>query len=576
MRPTDAAALARAGAVVFDLSNSHGLFRIEGPDAVFFAQSIMSNDISGQATGHLRHNALLNKQSGVVADFHLLRDDDALLLIGQGELMPRIAETLEYYHFGEDVTLTDATAETALLAVQGPAAPETLHRLSHDSFFQGEFVAMRSSSCEIEKDPVRVLSLSLTGDEGYVLIATPEKHARVMGRLTDPSQAGALPLCDQDALEVLRIEAGIPKHGRDMDESTRILDTGLDESILSFTKGCFPGQEVVARIRSRGEVSRKLVGLVFEGSPKLASGSDILNEDKQVGTLRSVTFSPHLEGVVAMAYLLKRISSKPGQSFEFTIDGQPYTARVVDLPFYASERIQASAARVCETAIMAYHSDDYTTAQERFEHALQILPAYTDALEGLGLTLERMGNADEAIRINTRYAHLHPAAVMPHTNLSRLYMFKGLKTEAEEEMAKATMLKFRETSGGAVDVAALAAEQTQQREAERERKLGIFNQVLEIDPEDEVANFGMGSILLDLEDYKVAIGHLRTVVANNTEYSAAYDLLGRALIAAGQKEEAGSVLIKGIEVASARGDLMPLKSMQQSKVALEKSGADAD
>jgi len=152
---------------------------------------------------------------------------------------------------------------------------------------------------------------------------------------------------------------------------------------------------------------------------------------------------------------------------------------------------------------------------------------------------------------------------MPHTNLSRLYMFKGLKGQAEDELAKATMIKFR-TGGKTVSDTEFEQTRREQLAAEQTRKVAIFEQVLEIDAEDEVANFGMGSACIDKGDFATAIAHLEIVVRNNDTYSAAYELLARALHGAGRTDDTRAVLEKGIAVAESNGDLMPLKAMQDA------------
>ena len=563
MSSTDAATLVRAGAGFFDLSESHAVIIVSGPDAVTFLQPITSNDIRGQPVGHLRHNALLNKQSGVLAEFHLLRGDERQLLITERAQVSRILETLEHYHFAEDVEMRDATSEVVLVAVQGPHSASLLTTLLRNPFFEGDFVAQRSTRCAWLDSDMDVIAWSLTGDEGYVLILQRCVHAAALSALSAKVAAQ-----DERTLNTLRVEAGILKYGVDIDESTRILDTGLGARAVSFDKGCFPGQEIVARIKSRGEVSRKLMGLVFEDDPQADLGANIRFQDKQVGTLRSGVFSPYLERFIFFAYLTKQMAGRGGKPVELQIGGGVHPARIAELPFYRSPTIGAAAARVCHDALKAYHRDDFDAARNLFEHSLEIVTDHADALEGLGMTLERMGDLDAAIRVNAHFADLYPMAMMAHTNLSRLYMFKGLKDEAEAEQAKATMIKFRQTSGQSVSTEELEAERRTELEAERVRKSSIFNQVLEIDPEDEVANFGLGSIALESDDPQHAVRHLEIVVRNNEHYSVAYELLGRALVALQRDDDAESVLRKGISVASENGDLMPLQSMERQLLGL--------
>lgn len=563
---TDEARQARDGAALFDLADTHGIIRVSGPDAVSFLQPITSNDLIGLAVGQGQHNALLNKQSGILAEFRIFRFDDGFCIIAERFQLPVILETLDYYHFAEDVVINDAGKDRCLLALQGRQAPAVMQTLTGAEVFAGDYIANRSHSCEINGTSAMALTWSLTGDEGYVLIIDPPAHGPLLEALSAVQEPCAVFAPSAATRETLRIEAGIPLYGPDIDSETRVLDTGLGETIVNFDKGCFPGQEIVARIKSRGEVSRKLLGLIFDPAATIAPGDTVTERDKQVGTLKSVTQSPQFDAPIALAYLVKRI--RAGHEYDFEVNDVAARARVVDLPFYTSSSIAAAAGRRCDAGVAAFHDSDFDTARACFEQALEILPGYADALEGLGLAYERMQNLDEAIRVNARYADLHPDEVMPHTNLSRLYMFKGLKEQAEDELARATMIKFR-AGGKSVSDAEFEQTRKEQLAAEQERKVGIFEQVLELDAEDEVANFGMGSVRLDEGAFAAAVQHLEIVVGNNDRYSAAYELLARALRGAGKTEAADAVLEKGIAVAESNGDLMPLKAMQEAREAME-------
>jgi aminomethyltransferase len=557
----DEARLARDGAALFELSETHGVIKVAGPDASTFLQPITSNDLLRLGVGQGQHNALLNKQSGILAEFRIFRMEEGFQLIAERFQLPVILETLEYYHFAEDVVISDESKAHCLLALQGRRAPGAMQTLTGDTAFAGDYVANRSRSCKINGAPVSALAWSLTGDEGWVLVFDPPTHGQILEALSALKDAYGVIATTAPTREALRIEAGLPLYGPDIDSETRVLDTGLGESIVSFDKGCFPGQEIVARIKSRGEVSRKLMGLIFEKNVAIAPGDTVTERDKQVGTLRSVTESPQFDAPIALAYLAKRI--RAGREYAFAINGAAAPARVVELPFYTSASIEAAAGRQCDAGVAAFHAGDFEAARQGFEQALDILPGYADALEGLGLSYERMQNLDEAIRVNARYADLHPDEIMPHTNLSRLYMFKGLKEQAEDELAKATMIKFR-TGGTTVSDAEFEQTRKEQLAAEQTRKVAIFEQVLEIDTEDEVANFGMGSARIDEGDFATAIAHLEIVVRNNDTYSAAYELLARALRGAGRTDDTRAALEKGIAVAESNGDLMPLKAMQDA------------
>jgi folate-binding protein YgfZ len=134
--------------------------------------------------------------------------------------------------------------------------------------------------------------------------------------------------------EVLRVEAGIPAFPADMDGETIPLEAGLETTAVSFTKGCFPGQEVLVRIRDRGHgrVARRLVGLALEGEDVPIAGALVKADGQDVGDTRSAVFSPALGRPVAMAYV-RRDRAEPGQSLTVEVAGTQVAATVTALPF---------------------------------------------------------------------------------------------------------------------------------------------------------------------------------------------------------------------------------------------------
>jgi folate-binding protein YgfZ len=143
--------------------------------------------------------------------------------------------------------------------------------------------------------------------------------------------AGALPV-GYDALEILRIEAGVPRYGVDMDESNVVTETALDDAV-SYTKGCYVGQEIIARIKYRGHVAKKLSGVIFDQAVKAETGAVIKSkDDKEVGRVTSVTYSPHLGRTIALAYL-KYDYLAAGTNVKIVSGEEELTAQVTALPF---------------------------------------------------------------------------------------------------------------------------------------------------------------------------------------------------------------------------------------------------
>jgi folate-binding protein YgfZ len=145
------------------------------------------------------------------------------------------------------------------------------------------------------------------------------------------TKAGAHPV-GPDALETLRIEAGIPRYGIDMDETNVVTETNLDDAV-SFTKGCYIGQEIIARIKYRGHVAKKLTGLIFENEVALESSTKILSPDnKEIGHVTSLTFSPRLKQTIALGYV-KYDYLGPGTKVKTVSSEEEFQGTVAELPF---------------------------------------------------------------------------------------------------------------------------------------------------------------------------------------------------------------------------------------------------
>jgi tetratricopeptide (TPR) repeat protein len=207
-------------------------------------------------------------------------------------------------------------------------------------------------------------------------------------------------------------------------------------------------------------------------------------------------------------------------------------------------------------------------AEENLDRPIALLresialdPKYAPGYEALGVMLSKQNKLDEAIALMKRLAEIDPQEIMAHTNLSIYYMQQGRIEDAEMEKAEATAIQFEKLVEE--NQAKKAREkQASKNKEEQERQVEMFHKVLEIDSIDQVANFGLGSIYLDTGKYEEALGPLNTVVEHYRDHSAAYLALGKTLEKLSRKEEAAEVYKDGIEAASKKGDLMPLRDMQ--------------
>ncbi|MCH2186158.1 hypothetical protein MK280_09825, partial [Myxococcota bacterium] len=391
-------------------------------------------------------------------------------------------------------------------------------------------------------------------------------------------------------VETLRIEAGLVRIGPDTSGRKRILpETGLEQQTVSYTKGCYVGQEVIARVRTYGKLPFALRGLVLgrpadrpfdsEAVELLDSIPDpgqpvCLEDGRAIGQFASRTFSPVVNAVVVYAYLDKNHRT-PGAKLSFNLENRIVEAEVVLLPFYdvpgAAERV----AFLYDKAVRAFAEGQEEKALVGLEEALRIDPTFSDGYEAIGVMLGRSERFHEAIDIFKRLEEIAPAEPMVNTNLSLYFMKIGDKETAEAESAKAMQKSMAQRSGTTVDTDRLDEVLAEQKQADARRKKEMFAQVLEIDSEDGVALFGLGSALLVLENWSEAadaLGRAQVVDPNN---SAIYLTRGKALERLDRAEEAEQVYRVGMEVASRKGDLMPLKEMEHRVLLLSGHGGDS-
>jgi folate-binding protein YgfZ len=263
--------------------------RATGGDRVEFLQGMLTNDVVGLRTGEGCAALLLTIQGRVVADLRVAACDDALLLDVDRRACDALLEALGRLIIADDVGLIP-DAETTLVGVSGPATGTVVPALAA----LGPFAHTMTSIGDVAG---RVVHASAIGEAGAVLHVRTSDGPRVWDALV---AAGAIP-CGTAALEARRVECGVPRVGLDMGEKTLALEVPV-EAAISVTKGCYLGQEVMARATARGHVNRRLCGLVFAGAAPLA-GAVLVHDGYEVGQVTSVAFSPALGCAVGLGFV---------------------------------------------------------------------------------------------------------------------------------------------------------------------------------------------------------------------------------------------------------------------------------
>ena len=536
------------------------LVSVSGPDVFTYLQTQTTNDITLLTPGQGQSSAIVDRKARLIATFSLHRTgEDSSVLLVESVQKEKLLNHLGAFLFREDVQLE--TLNPALLALQGPASAHILER----AFPTLETLPEKPNdvcSFNVDGQPVLAINKSLTGEEGFLLALPVQWKEETVQRLLETDKEYAPIQVGPHTREVLRIEAGIPLYGKDMDEKNILPETGLEHNSVSYNKGCYIGQEVIARIKTYGAPNFALMGLILEGSVLPVPGCEIRQDSKKIGTIKSSTFSHSLQKNIALAYIQKDHRS-PDIDLEVTLDGTPFKVRTCLLPFYQPQARKDRSQNLLTRALKYFkEQEDLEQPIALLRKAIDLDPKNAPAYEALGVFLSKQNKLGEAITLMKRLVEIDPAEIMAHTNLSIYYMKQGRIEEAEQEKAEATALQFERAVSEKI-VKKENLEEAKNTQAEREQKISMFKQVLEIDSADQVANFGLGSVYFDLERYEEALPPLQTVVKHYEDYSAAYVLLAKTLEKLSRPEEAIEVYRTGIAAASKKGDLMPLKEMQQ-------------
>jgi aminomethyltransferase len=319
----------RQGVGLGDLSH-RGLVRITGSERQRFLHAMVSNDTASLQAGQGCYATFLTHKGKMVADFAVYAEVDAYLLDLEPHIVGQFIEAIERFVISEDVTFHDDSADWGFLSLQGPRATELLGlALGRD---MPDMAPYAHIPCQLAGHPVRLIQRSHTGERGYQLLVALESLPDVWQALWqhhDTCNACAVGL---DTFEVLRIEAGQPLYGCDMTDDTIPLEANLDEAISS-TKGCYIGQEVIARLEARGHVNRKLVGLLLSGQALPEPGATIVSSGRQVGWITSTIYSPTRQQNVALGYVRREVWM-PGTHLEVQSNDTTIRATVTELPFY--------------------------------------------------------------------------------------------------------------------------------------------------------------------------------------------------------------------------------------------------
>jgi len=294
---TDYEAVRNSGAGLIDLSAARGRIRVSGSEATMFLNGLVTNDMKSLAANRWMPAVFPTVQGRLIGAVRVIRGSDSSFLIDTETVShDAVLKTISRFTMAGDFKVMDVSAETALLTVQGQLAGEVIEKVFETGV--SELPANGVSESQWQGHQVTIVNATHTGEKGFDIVIDSSAKAEILKAI---ETEGAQPVSD-DTFEILRVEAGIARFGRDMDDTSVVPETNLDDAI-SFTKGCYVGQEIIVRIKHRGHPAKKLTGLRFETDTQVESGAVVKStENQEIGRVTSAVISPRL-GSIGLGYV---------------------------------------------------------------------------------------------------------------------------------------------------------------------------------------------------------------------------------------------------------------------------------
>lgn len=302
--------------------SSRGLIEVTGAEAVMFLNGLITNDVKTLEDNSYMLAAFPNVQGRLLAFARVMRLGGKFLFDTESVSFETVLNNLSRFTLAGDFRVTDLSNEIKILSIQGAKAIEIIRNLFGDEAANVKDNHIASTGNGF------IIRATHTAEEGFDVFVDAKSFDEVKTSLLNEGAK----LIGEETFEVLRIEAGVPRYGVDMNETTVVLETGLDAAV-SFTKGCYVGQEIIARIHFRGHVAKKLTGISFEENVSVNPEDKIKTPSsaKEIGRITSVTFSPKLQKTIALGYV-RYEHLADGTEVLIVSDEKEFKAKVVDLP----------------------------------------------------------------------------------------------------------------------------------------------------------------------------------------------------------------------------------------------------
>ena len=521
-----------------DLSPYLTFLKVEGEGVFRFLNNLTTNDVLGLANYQGQVNLLVDRQAKIKFIFWNYKVDDGLLVLieknSSGDLMRFLKENV----FLEKITISPLS-DFIPLALFNPADLKKLI----DNYEESELESIKTDQL-LKKKAAFVIKTNFTFYNDFIVLIKKDNFSAIN------------PVKETDFFDSLVFEKSKWLRLEDMDNHPSILETHFYEQAVSFEKGCYPGQEVITKFRSKKrKLFKKIVmlSLTRESLSPLPQKKAIQYDEKKILAIFKVKNSPTFKKTFMLASINRHYLN---DSNEVSLKGDKQKIEVLSLPIKKTSEFEEH----YDLGLKHFHENRITEAKTNFEKAIFLKKDYEMALEGLALCEEKLKNFPRAIEINKNIAQKNPSAIMPHTNLSRLYMLSGLINEAEEENKKATVLMFKQSS--LKKTTDDLEKEKSKVSAKTNRQIAFYKKILLEEPNDDIAHFQLGKIHYESQEYEKARKYFEKVIVINEKYSLAYYYLGTIFIELGNKRLAKNFLNQGVAVAKENGDFAPLRKIE--------------
>lgn len=330
----DEVRIVRGKAGLFDLSHM-GRVRITGPDAVRFVDRIATNEVASMKLGQIRYSLLCHPNGNCIDDILIYREpgDSVYLVINAGNTAKDLAWIREQAKSWK-VEIADLTDSTSMIAIQGPASQTITSKITKIDLTSLRYYFFTSG--EIVGIPNLMISRTgYTGEDGFEIYAESEDIGKIWSALLDAGQSAGIAPIGLGARDTLRLEAGMPLYGHEIDDNTNPLEAGLGWAVKFVPGKDFIGRRPLEEIQAKGP-SRKLVGFTTESKRVPRQGYPVIENDKEVGRICSGSPSPTLNTNIGTGYIPAH--SNTNASFSMKIHETLHPLKVVEIPFYSRKK----------------------------------------------------------------------------------------------------------------------------------------------------------------------------------------------------------------------------------------------